>query len=104
MDFIKKLINGEFSLVKTFWLYGLIVMWTLTFIGARLLEYQIVYGLIAIVIIGLIYVVIQSIGLWRASNKHSGLRVWSVLSKFWVILVVLSFVKETFLLVVIFNT
>ena len=103
MNFIKKLINGEFSLVKTFWLYGLITMWILVFIGARMFEYSIIYGFFAIVFIGLIYFAIQSIGLWRASNKYNGPRIWSVLSKFWVVLVALNYIKEAFFVIDRFN-
>ena len=99
MDFIKKLINGEFSLAKTFWLYGFIVIGALGCIGGGLLVYQMFYGLFAVILVGLIYFVIQSIGLWRASSKYCGLKIWSVLSKFWVILVALNYAQEFFLLI-----
>ena len=73
----KKLLAGDFGLVKTYWLFGFCTVLFLfgisTLLPGRLLA---VGGVIT-----LLYVAFIFIGIWNASNKYSGPRIWAWLAK-----------------------
>lgn len=88
MEFLRKLFNGEYTLEKTYWLYGVMFNMTLFIFIARIpiviytasgttsLPFFIGFS------IYLIYNIIFSIGLWNSATKYGGLVIWKLLSKF----------------------
>ena len=88
--FFKKLSDGDFGLAKTYWLYGVLV----SIVGNILMQGAVLSGSIALIIVLLlvviIYAVFQLTGVWNASNRYTGLKIWAILAKIAVILGVLS--------------
>ena len=79
--FIKQLIDGDFSLAKTYWLYGVLgsVVMNLLLIFPMMSE-----SLSLIIIAGLIsvaYAVIVLTAIWNSASKHMGSKFWSVMAK-----------------------
>ena len=83
--FIKQLIDGDFSLAKTYWFYGVL--------GSILINLLLIFPIISgslslIVIAGLIsiaYALIVLTGIWNSATKHPGSKFWAVLAKIIVI-------------------
>ena len=79
--FIKQLIDGDFSLAKTYWLYGVLgsIVMNLLLIFPMMSE-----SLSLIVIAGLMsvaYAVIVLTAIWNSASKHTGSKFWSVMAK-----------------------
>jgi len=79
MNFLKKFYRGQYSLVKTFWLYGLIPL----SIYAGLLAVAESKGmpsiaLNAVKIPGLIYTLLWMAGAWQSAKQYQG---WEVSSR-----------------------
>ena len=90
--FFKKLSDGDFGLAKTYWLYGALVS-----IGAQIVMAVVgmseSVALIIIIMLALIvYSVFQMIGVWNASNRYTGSKIWAVLAKIAVVLGALTLV------------
>ena len=85
-SFIKKLIDGDFSLVKTYWLYGVVG----SIIMNLLMIFPIISGsmplLVSAVLISIAYAIIVLSGIWNSAGKYTGSMLWSVLAKIIVIL------------------
>lgn len=95
--FIANLWNGNFGLPMTYWAYGVLggIIWGAVLAALRpdspKYSFQpapessdvenFVYFLMAI------YYLIVYVGIWKASNKFTGSKVWTVLAKFVVVLV-----------------
>jgi hypothetical protein len=89
INYFTKLINGDFGLAKTYWLFGVVVgvvtQLIIIAVPSRPLFLILFFGF-------RIYEVPLLIGIWRASNKYIGNEFWSGISKFavvvaWVLLV-----------------
>jgi len=96
--FFSKLINGDYGLPKTYWLFG--VLGNLLFIipitlasAAKSLAI-----LVLALLISVVYSLIVLVGIWRASDKYQGAKVWSVLAKIAVILGILQLLMNLILL------
>jgi len=81
--FWAKLINGDYGLAKTYWLYGVLVG-----IGLNIIQRLVLasgadsIAVVIIITLALVaYSVVWLIGLWRASNRYEGSKVWSILAK-----------------------
>ncbi|MCP4340931.1 MAG: hypothetical protein GY799_19090 [Desulfobulbaceae bacterium] len=85
---------GEFGLAITFWIYGvlaqaifsiiaILLIWLFDYENARIF-------LNCLYMLSTTYMVIFLFGLWDASNNYNGNKKWSVLSKIYVILTVIS--------------
>ena len=77
--------NGDVSLVKSYWLVGVLLSAAFGFVSALIilsigLHFHAVYGLI---IPWLIY---TTVGIWRSSDKYKGPKHWAVLAKVAVVL------------------
>lgn len=83
--FFTKLIQGDYSLASTFWLYGLLAFLVLSAIGAFLVKEIGRSGGFAICIgfgmFKLAYVICVYIGTWRAATKYQGPKAWAVIAK-----------------------
>ena len=79
-NFFEDFWNGDVSLVKSYWLVGVVLSFAVGFFGALLilgvgLHFNAVY---AIIIPWLIY---TTVGIWRSSDKYKGPKHWAVLAK-----------------------
>jgi len=78
-----KLIRGELGLAKTYWLYQFSVTVIVNFIMKAMSSVE----SIVILMLGYtIYGIPVLLGVWRASSKYQGRKVWAVLAKIVVIL------------------
>lgn len=87
MKTLKKLWDGEFSLVKTYWLFY-VLMWNLALLPLALFRqtsqstqdsYPVVGLLLAVIFIT--YGCVVLVGLWRSANKYGGWWLWANLAK-----------------------
>ena len=84
--FIKQLMDGDFSLAKTYWLYGIVG----SVVMNLLLIFPMMSGSMSLIIIaGLIsvaYAFVVLTGIWNSATKHTGSKFWAVLAKIIVVL------------------
>ena len=76
--FFSKLINGDFGLAKTYWLYGVVVGIVIN-IAVNILPSL---GVLVLVLAATtVYQAVVLIGIWRAANRYQGRTLWAVLAK-----------------------
>ena len=101
--FFKKLSDGDFGLAKTYWLYGVLV----SIVGNILMQGAVLSGSIALIIVLLlvviIYAVFQLTGVWNASNRYTGLKIWAILAKISAVLSVLGLILGLGVLLMLAN-
>lgn len=93
--FFKKLLNGEFGLAKTFWLFWLLVgiVWGVVLaIVEGVFPLPLLWLYTVSYLVYLVYQVLVMIGLWRAANKYKGWKVWAVLAQIVAVLIGISVV------------
>ncbi len=83
---IKKLMNGDFGLPVTYWVFGVVATNTLGFVITLILESTNLLTYLLIAIFAIFYYVIILVGVWRASNKYKGPKIWENLAKTAVVL------------------
>ncbi|KPK17300.1 MAG: hypothetical protein AMJ67_13705 [Betaproteobacteria bacterium SG8_41] len=93
--------RGDVPLVKTYWLFGVVVgiCFAITF---AFIEYQsegLSEGFGPLFIIGLIvlyfvYVAFINVAIWRSSNKYKGPKRWAILAKVMVIVSWSALIRE----------
>lgn len=76
--FFSKLINGDFGLAKTYWLYGVLVGVVINVIVRVIPSLEILALVIAL---ALAYQAVVLVGVWRAANKYRGRKTWIILAK-----------------------
>ena len=79
--FIKQLIDGDFGLAKTYWLYfilgGMAINLLLFFpMSSSSLGLIVVYMLAAIA-----YDIVVLTGIWNSASRYTGSKIWSALAK-----------------------
>lgn len=95
--FIKKLWRGEYSLLKTYWIFnvliGNVVLGNiLSFIDPFKNAYVYFIGLGSY----LLYMLIAVVGLWRSASLYDGNELWKILAKVSVVIGVLFFLFFSF--------
>jgi hypothetical protein len=101
MDLIRDLWFGDVPLVKTYWLFGVVVGVGFA-IAFTFIEYQsegLSTGFGPILFIGLIvfcfiYVIFINVAIWRSANKYQGPRRYAILAKIMVIVSWGALIKE----------
>jgi hypothetical protein len=73
-----KLINGDYGLAKTYWLYGVLVGFI---VNLAMKPITSVGLLIFLTLTYTAYEIPVIIGTWRAANKYEGAKVWATLAK-----------------------
>ncbi len=93
-SFFKKLTNGDFGLPKTYWLFGVLggLLFIIPFALAAAAES--LGALIFVLLASVIYSLIVAVGIWRASDKYQGAKVWAVLAKIAVIIGILRLLVD----------
>ena len=88
--FLKRLMDGDFGLAKTYWLYGVLV----NIVISLMFEIPVIsesLGLILILLLAtIIYTISLMIGIWKAANRYTGKKVWAFLAKIAVVLGVIQ--------------
>lgn len=88
-NFIANLWKGDFGLAMTYWVYGVLggIVWA---VGILTLNAERESDLEKVIffLMGTYYFIIY-VGIWQAANKFTGSKVWAVLAKFVVVIVVL---------------
>lgn len=92
--FFSKLTQGDYGLPKTYWLFG--VLGNLLFIVpiALAAAAESMPILVLSLIASVVYSLVVAVGIWRASDKYLGPKVWAVLAKIAVILGILRLLVD----------
>lgn len=76
--FVSKLVNGDFGLAKTYWLYGFVVGLIINVL-TRIIPSL---GALAVILaVAIPYQVMVLLGVWRAADKYEGRKAWAILAK-----------------------
>ncbi len=89
---IAKLWRGDYSLVVTYWVFGVVVGVVLNAAltaSARTLPVAVYFAFLAAV---LAYSILVWVGIWRAATKYQGDRIWPTLAKCMVVAAVLMLI------------
>jgi len=73
-----RLINGDFGLAKTYWVYG-VLAGIIIDVFSRVITS--ITALVLLFLASTTYSVPVLIGTWRAASKYAGLRLWAILAK-----------------------
>ena len=95
--FFKKILSGEFGLVKAFWIYGILSSYALVIIFTGLVIYlnsKIINSVGSVLIMS--YIFIQIIGVWNASNQYKGKLIWAFFSKLFIVLYFIFIVRDLY--------
>ena len=84
--FFTQLVRGDAGLFWTFWVFGVLAHLFVTILGVGFKHAGLWKAVWAVVAIDLVYWPVLLIGLWRAANRYSGARVWSLSAKVFVVL------------------
>ncbi len=87
--FLKKLANGDFGLVKTYWLFGVVVGMAVNILYMFIEEPLL---LIAVYILHIVYITFAFRGIWNAANKYKGNVTWAILAKIAVVLGIITII------------
>ena len=93
MEFIKKLWNGDCSLVLTYWVFFVLVNGILTVIDRAAESYYnnlIINGQLLLIyfyiFIALSYFIFSCVCVWRSSDKYNGIKFWRIAAKVMVVI------------------
>jgi tetrahydromethanopterin S-methyltransferase subunit G len=76
--FFSKLVNGDFGLAKTYWLYGFVVGLIINVL-TRIIPSL---GALAVILaVAIPYQIMVLLGVWRAADKYQGRKAWAILAK-----------------------
>jgi len=76
--FFSRLVNGDFGLAKTYWLYGVAVGIVINFLSRIVPSLG---ALAVILVLAIPYQVMVLLGVWRAADKYQGRKAWAILAK-----------------------
>jgi hypothetical protein len=79
MEILNKLKNGEYSLVKTYWLFG--VVGNLPFNIFLRIDGLTLGTIFFVLVIAIAYNYFWILGCWKAASDYQGLALWSILAK-----------------------
>jgi hypothetical protein len=85
--FLTNLLEGNYGLAKTYWLYDFLFGWLLTIFAYGIVILTKSPDLFPYIFIFLIpYQVCVTIGVWNAASKYDGSKMWAVLARISVVL------------------
>ena len=79
--YLNKFIEGKLSLAFSFWVFGFIGLAALSIVTALILPSMLLVRLIVYP-----YLIYVSLGIWRSSNNHKGLKIFSILAKLMIVI------------------
>lgn len=92
--FFSKLTQGDYGLPKTYWLFGVLGNLLFIFPVALAAAAESMPILVLVLIASVVYSLAVAVGIWRASDKYLGPKVWAVLAKIAVLLGILRLFVE----------
>ena len=97
MNFIKKFINGNYSLAKTFWIFYILPSTLMQSMAAYRDEFypnsttiEAIFGELHVIpftliaLIGITYKIIATVAVWKSSAKYNGRKLWFYLVRFYI--------------------
>jgi hypothetical protein len=90
---MRKFLDGNISLVKSYWIFGVIGSIVLSLLSTVLVANNII-DLFTSLIINNIYFLGIWIGVWSSANKYQGFILWKILAKSAIILGILIRMAE----------
>jgi len=90
--FIKKLIDGDFGLAKTYWLFGVVGGIALNLLMMLVILTGSVVLIVTAMLLSFAFATAIFIAIWNSATKYSGSKFWSVLAKIIVVLNVVGLV------------
>lgn len=93
--FFAKLINGDFGLATTYWIYGVIGSLATKFLFNTVGQSS-ATAFLTIYIVATVYFIAVWIGIWRASDKFVGDGGWIVAARIMVAISILLHLKGTY--------
>ena len=93
MQYLKSLWNGELALWKSFWVFGVVVLFALNIASSIFLSEFLVsnpsaggffIGIYVIIVWG--YTGLAYVGIWRSANKYNGFQLWAYAAKLRILL------------------
>jgi hypothetical protein len=87
MNFLKKLWHGKYSLSKSFWLFGVVILFMVKMpdgIMKMMSPYALQQALIFVIVYTLFvgaYQLIVTVGIWKSSSSYDGSEIWSLSAK-----------------------
>ena len=81
--FFNRLIDGDYGLAKTYWLYGVVVGVFVNFIANMITSVE---GYVILMLGYTVYEIPVLLGTWHAADNYTGSNVWAVLAKIAVVL------------------
>jgi len=100
-NIFEKLVSGDLGLSKTFWIYGFAIGLIFNMLSGIVFFTISIKSYIAMMVLYNAYIISVLIGIWKASNKYNGKKIWSILAKTYIvinILVLLTIVISIFLI------
>lgn len=101
MSLIRALWQGEVSLAKTYWIFGIcinvLLFISLSYILSNELLFSTPQGKLIfwmLVAFSLIYTPFILISIWRSANKYAGTKTWSILAKIMAIIGWMKYIKD----------
>ena len=79
MEILNKLKNGEYSLVKTYWLFGVIgnlpfnIIFSISVLSLEAITFAF--------FMAIAYNYFWILGCWKAASDYQGIAIWSILAK-----------------------
>ncbi len=87
MNFLKKLWHGKYSLSKSFWLFGVVILFIVKMpdgIMKMMSPYALQQALIFVIAYTLVvgaYQLIATVGIWKSASSYDGSEMWSLSAK-----------------------
>ena len=103
-----RLVDGDYGLAKTYWLFGVLVNVVFNVLF-KVIEStasnprQALAQMLILTSIGVAYGVVVIIGTWRASSKYQGPKFWAILAKIMVVIGIVGLVVALLSIGIIFN-
>ena len=79
MEILNKLKNGEYSLAKTYWLFGVVA--NLPFNIFFNIDGLTIEPIILVLLAAIAYNYFWILGCWKAASDYQGIAIWSILAK-----------------------
>ena len=103
MELVKQLWRGEVSLVRTYWIFGVLVGALFT-IASVVIEFNYIqlsksfgqFPMYVLLAAQYTYFPFICVAIWRSANKYTGPNYWAILAKVAIVLGVLMLISNTF--------
>lgn len=82
MNLLRDLWRGDVSLVKTYWIYGVLVSVVLgALLNVMIRAQSVGFAFTLVWMAATVYGVFMAVAVWRSAGKYQGPKVWMVLAR-----------------------